>query len=183
MIISDVGGARPRIARMQWWPPAVPLAPRQENSSNALALGIPGSLRCGSGMFILDPNIFHPRSWIPDLDGQHRIEREIEYFYPKLLPSFRKYDPGCYPWFRIPDQDSLHADFESREWDQKARDPGFRIHNEAVCKSVFPMRDNLFWNPDLTVSRRNWQIQIERIFIKLKILFCWNWTKTFSKMP
>jgi hypothetical protein len=38
IIIFDlfVGGARPRIARTQWWPPAVPLAPRQENSSHTL---------------------------------------------------------------------------------------------------------------------------------------------------
>jgi hypothetical protein len=36
--LSAAGGARPRIARMQWWPPAVPLAPRQENSSHTLLL-------------------------------------------------------------------------------------------------------------------------------------------------
>jgi hypothetical protein len=48
----------------------------------------------GSGMFILDPNCFHPGSRI-------RV-KEFKYFNPKKwFISSRKYDPGCAFWILI----------------------------------------------------------------------------------
>jgi hypothetical protein len=47
---------------------------------------------CGSGMFIPDPNIFHPGS----------VSKEFKYFNPKKwFLSSRKYDPGCSSQIRI----------------------------------------------------------------------------------
>jgi hypothetical protein len=53
---------------------------------------------CGSGMFIPDPNFFHPASRI-------RI-KEFKHFNPKkLFLRSRKYDPGCWSRSRIWDSD------------------------------------------------------------------------------
>jgi hypothetical protein len=53
---------------------------------------------CGSGMFIPDPNFFHPGSRI-------RI-KEFKYFNPKKwFLSSRKYDLGCSSPIQIPDPD------------------------------------------------------------------------------
>ncbi len=58
---------------------------------------------CGSGMFIPDPNFFHPGSririfFIPDPGFRIRI-KEFKYF--KLFLSSWKYDPGCSSQIRI----------------------------------------------------------------------------------
>jgi hypothetical protein len=52
--------------------------------------------RCGSGMFIPDPNFFHPGS----------SSKNFKYFNPKKwFLSSRKYDSGCSSQIRIPDPD------------------------------------------------------------------------------
>jgi hypothetical protein len=49
---------------------------------------------CGSGIFIPDPNFFHPGSWI--------LIKEFKYFNPKeRFLSYRKYDSGCWSRVRI----------------------------------------------------------------------------------
>jgi hypothetical protein len=50
---------------------------------------------CGSGMFIPDPNIFHPGS----------VLKNLSILNQKLFLSSRKYDPGCSSRIRIPDPD------------------------------------------------------------------------------
>ncbi len=49
---------------------------------------------CGSGMFIPDPNFFHPGSRI-------RIKKESKYFNPKNCSLSQKYDPGSSSRIRI----------------------------------------------------------------------------------
>ncbi len=70
---------------------------------------------CGSGMFILDPNFFHPVSQI-------RV-KELKYFSPKKwFESSRKYDPGWSSRIRI------LIFYPSRIMDpggKKAPDPGY----------------------------------------------------------
>jgi hypothetical protein len=65
---------------------------------------------CGSGMFIPDPNFFHPGSRIrmfsiPDPGSRIRI-KEFKYFCPKKwFISSWKYDSGYSSRIQIPDPD------------------------------------------------------------------------------
>jgi hypothetical protein len=66
----------------------------------------------GSGMFIPDPNFFHPGSWIrtASIPDPGSSSKHLSILTPKKAKkwflSSKKYDPGCS--FRIPDPD---ADF------------------------------------------------------------------------
>ncbi len=78
---------------------------------------------CGCGMFIPDPNFFHPGSASKNLSI---------FFTQKIVLRSRKYDPGCSSRIRIPDPDPdflTISDPGSR--DQKG--PGSRIR---ICNTA-----------------------------------------------
>ncbi len=84
-----------KIERGNGWPNAgqkgfhLNCRPRSTNDPNFLQC-------CGSGMFIPDPNFFHPGS----------ASKNLSILTPKkLVSNSRKYDPGCSS--RIPDPDFL----------------------------------------------------------------------------
>jgi hypothetical protein len=56
---------------------------------------------------ILDPNFFHPGSWVEKIPGSRvRIRiKEFMYFNPKLFLSSRTYYPWCSSWFLSPTPD------------------------------------------------------------------------------